>query len=91
MNHPNREHAGTNMVLVPVTCWERGGATSMTEIAVVVESGEAGAASVGYVDFSSVVCFVCFCWLRILLLTSYVVVVIGEWWLLVLCVLRRDG
>ena len=91
MDHPNGEHAGTNMVLVSVTCWERGGATSMTEIAVVIESGEVGTVSVGYVDFSSVVCFVCSCWLRMLLLASYGVVVMGEWWLLVMHVLRRDG
>ena len=63
----------------------------MTEIAVVVESGEIRAASVGCVDFSSVVCFVCCCWLRMLFLASYVVVVMGESWLLVLCVLRLDG
>ena len=67
------------MVLVPVTFWERGGSTSINEIAVVVETGEVGAASVEYVDFSPVICFVCFCWLCTLLLASYVVVFMGEW------------
>ena len=56
-----------------------GAATSMTRIAVVIESGEVGATSVGCVEFSSIVCLVCCCWLRMLLMASYVVVVMGEW------------
>ena len=39
------------MVLVSVICWERGGVTSMTEVDVVVESGEVAVVSVGDVDF----------------------------------------
>ena len=35
------------MLLVSVTCWERGGTTSMTEIAVIVENVEVCAVSGG--------------------------------------------
>ena len=60
-SHPCREHAGTTMVVVSVTCGARGNTTSLTERAVVGGNGEVGAASVGDADFMSVVGFVCCC------------------------------
>ena len=65
------------MILVSMACLMKGDAASMTELAVVVESVEVGAASVGYFDFS-------------VMLDLYIVVVVGGMWLLVSYLLRRE-
>ena len=60
-----------------MTCLDRGGATSITELAVVVGSVEVRTTSVGYFDFS-------------VMLALCVVVVVGELWLLVLYLLSWE-
>ena len=49
------------MGLVSVTCWERGGATSLTKIAVVFESSEVDVVSVGDVDCRRGGSYACWC------------------------------